>query len=134
CVAGQVDMNSWDFLQVPMMNEINKEVGQEVCDMAPTNVLRSVIINREKPPFGDADLRRAIALTIDRQAFIDTLTQGKGIVGGALLSPPFGVWGMPPDRIKTLPSYSPDVAANRAEARKLMEKLGYGPKDRKSVV
>jgi len=129
-VSGKVDMTSWYFLQVPMLNDINKQVGQEVCHMAPTNVLRSVIINREKPPFGDADLRRAIALTIDRQAFIDTLTQGKGIVGGALLSPPFGVWGMPSDMMKTLPGYSPDVAANRAEARKLMEKLGYGPNNR----
>ena len=129
-VSGKVDMTSWYFLQVPMLNDINKQVGQEVCHMAPTNVLRSVIINREKPPFGDADLRRAIALTIDRQAFIDTLTQGKGIVGGALLSPPFGVWGMPSDMMKTLSGYSPDVAANRAEARKLMEKLGYGPNNR----
>jgi len=129
-VSGKVDMTSWYFLQVPMLSDINKQVGQEVCHMAPTNVLRSVIINREKPPFGDANLRRAIALTIDRQAFIDTLTQGKGIVGGALLSPPFGVWGMPSDMMKTLPGYSPDVAANRAEARKLMEKLGYGPNNR----
>ena len=129
-VSGKVDMTSWYFLQVPMLNDINKQIGQEVCHMAPTNVLRSVIINREKPPFGNPNVRRAIALTLDRQAFIDTLTQGKGIVGGALLSPPFGVWGMPPDLMRTLPGYGPDVAANRAEARKLMEKLGYGPNNR----
>ena len=98
--------------------------------MAPTNVLRSVIINREAKPFGNPDVRRAIALTLDRQAFIDTLTQGKGIVGGALLSPPFGVWGMPPELMRTLPGYGPDVTANRAEARKIMEKLGYGPNNR----
>jgi len=42
--------------------------------MAPTNVLRSVIINREAPPFGKPEVRRAIALTLDRKAFIDTLT------------------------------------------------------------
>src|SRR5438045_686320 len=100
------------------------------CHVAPTNVLRSVIINRDAQPFGKPEIRRAIAMTLDRQAFIDTLTQGKGIVGGALLSPPFGVWGMPPDLMKTLPGYGPDVAANRAEARKLMEKLGYGPNNR----
>ena len=98
--------------------------------MAPTNVLRSVIINREAKPFDNPDLRRAIALTLDRPAFIDTLTQGKGIVGGALMSPPFGVWGMPSDLVRTLPGYGPDVAANRAEARKIMEKLGYGPNNR----
>ena len=129
-VSGNVDMTSWYFLQVPMLNDINKQLGKEVCHMAPTNVLRSVIINREAQPFGKPEIRRAIAMTLDRQAFIDTLTQGKGIVGGALLSPPFGVWGMPPDLMKTLPGYGPDVAANRAEARKLMEKLGYGPNNR----
>ena len=29
-----------------------------------------------------------------------------------------------------MPGYGPDVTANRAEARKLMEKLGYGPNNR----
>src|SRR5204863_9467899 len=106
-VSGKVDMTSWYFLQVPMLKDINNQMGQELCHMAPTNVLRSVIINREAPPFGKPEVRRAIALTLDRPAFINTLTQGKGIVGGALLSPPFGVWGMPPDMMKTLPGYGP---------------------------
>jgi hypothetical protein len=33
---------------------------------------------------------------------------------------------MPPEMLATLPGYDPDIAKNRAEARKLMEKLGYG--------
>src|SRR6202011_3236404 len=36
-------------------------------------------------------------------------------------------WGMPADVLKTLPGYDPDVAKNRVEAKKIMEKLGYGP-------
>ena len=83
-VSGKVDMTSWYFLQVPMLNDINKQMGQELCHMSPTNVLRSVIINREAAPFNKPEVRRAMALTLDRKAFIDTLTQGKGIVGGAL--------------------------------------------------
>src|SRR5205814_3031766 len=106
-VSGQVDMTSWYFLQVPMLYDINKQIGQEVCHMAPTNVLRSVIINREKPPFGDPNVRRAIALTLDRQAFIDTLTQDQGIVRGALLSPPFGLCGMPPGLLMTRTVHGP---------------------------
>jgi peptide/nickel transport system substrate-binding protein len=129
-VSGKVDMTSWYFLQVPMLKDINSQIGQEVCHLAPSNVLRSVIINREAAPFGKPEVRRAIALTLDRQAFIDTLTQGKGSVGGALLAPPEGVWGMPPEMVRSLPGYGPDVTANRAEARKLMEKLGYGPNNR----
>ena len=41
--------------------------------------------------------------------------------------PPSGLWGMPPDLLKTLPGYDPNVQKSRAEARALMEKLGYGP-------
>jgi peptide/nickel transport system substrate-binding protein len=132
-VSGKVDMTSWYFLQVPMLNDINKQMGQELCHMAPSNVLRSVIINRDAPPFGKPEVRRAIALTLDRKAFIDTLTQGKGIVGGALMSPPFGIWGLPADMVTSLPGYGPDVAAARAEARKLMESQGYGPNKRLAI-
>jgi peptide/nickel transport system substrate-binding protein len=129
-VSGNVDMTSWYFLQVPMLADVKSQDPQAICELVPSNVLRSVIINRGAPPFGNLDVRRAIALTLDRQAFIDTLTQGKGNVGGALLAPPEGVWGMPPELVRSFPGYGPDVAANRAEARKLMEKLGYGPNNR----
>ena len=76
---------------------------------------------------------RAASLSVDRRAFIDIPTEGKGDIGGAMLPPPEGVWGMPPDLLKTLPGYDPDVPKNRAEARKIMEKLGYGPDKRLAV-
>src|SRR5947207_15429432 len=50
-----------------------------------------------------------------------------------MLPPPAGLWGLPPEILATLPGYGPDVEKNRAEARKLMEKLGYGPNKRLSV-
>jgi ABC-type transport system substrate-binding protein len=34
---------------------------------------------------------------------------------------------MPPDRLRTLPGYDPDVRNNRREARDIMRRLGYGP-------
>ena len=43
---------------------------------------------------------------------------------------PAGVWGMPPEMLETMPGYGPDVKKNRDEARKLMEKAGYGPDKR----
>ena len=50
-----------------------------------------------------------------------------------MLPPPEGVWGVPPEMLKNLPGYGPDVAKNRAEARKIMKKLGYGPNNRLSI-
>jgi peptide/nickel transport system substrate-binding protein len=47
--------------------------------------------------------------------------------------PPEGAWGMPPEILRTLPGYDPDVRKNRAEARRIMEKLGYGPDRRLPV-
>jgi peptide/nickel transport system substrate-binding protein len=44
-----------------------------------------------------------------------------------MLPPPEGAWGMPPEVLRTLPGYSTDVEKSRAEARKIMEELGYGP-------
>jgi peptide/nickel transport system substrate-binding protein len=73
------------------------------------------------------ELRRAMALSLDRKAFIDILDQGHGDIGGVLQPPPEGLWGMPPELLKQVPGYDPDVAKNRAQARQLMQTLGYAP-------
>ena len=71
-----------------------------------------------------------MALTLDRKSFIDILGQGEGEIGGALMPPPDGVWGMPPEMVETLPGYTGDVQKNRDEARALIQKAGYGPDKR----
>jgi ABC-type transport system substrate-binding protein len=50
-----------------------------------------------------------------------------------MLPPPEGVWGMPSEVRQKLPGYDPDVAKNRAEGRKIMQKLGYGPDNRLQI-
>ena len=91
------------------------------------------MLNRDAPPFDNPDIRRAMQLTIDRKSFIDILAEGQGDISGAMLPPPGGLWGLPPEILASLPGYGPDVAANRAAARQLMEKHGYGPDKRLSV-
>src|SRR5260370_39626876 len=68
-----------------------------------------------------------MSLSLDRKAFIDILYQGQGDTGGAMQPPPEGVWGLPAETLQTLPGYDPDVHKSRAEARQIMERLGYGP-------
>ena len=74
-----------------------------------------------------------MALSLDRKGFIDILGEGQFTIGAVIMPPPEGIWGMPPEMLRTLPGYDPDVQKNRAEARQLMEKLGYGPDRRFKV-
>jgi len=126
-LAGKVDLTSPYYLQVPVVNDIRNQAPEAICNLVPVNVNRNVMMNREAAPFSNPDLRGAVALSLDRKAFVDTLTLGKGDFGGVMQPPPEGVWGMPPDMLSTLPGYDPDIQKNRAEARRIMERLGYGP-------
>jgi peptide/nickel transport system substrate-binding protein len=132
-LAGKVDLTSPYYLQVPVVNDIRNQAPEAICNLVPVNVNRNVMMNREAAPFSNPDLRRAVALSLDRKAFIDTLTLGKGDFGGVMQPPPEGIWGMPSEMLQTLPGYNPDVPKNRAEARQIMEKLGYRPDKRLQI-
>jgi ABC-type transport system substrate-binding protein len=118
---------------IPQLKDIKNQAPQAICEVAVSNTGRNLITNRDAPPFDNPDLRRAMSLSLDRKAFIDILYEGQGNIGGAMLPPTEGLWGMPADVLKTLPGYGPDEQKNRAEARSIMQKLGYGPDKRLPV-
>jgi peptide/nickel transport system substrate-binding protein len=125
--AGQFDM-TWPFsVTIPLLKDVKTQAPQANCQLATNNGTVNLLVNRDKPPFDNADLRKAIALSLDRKSFIGILTEGQGKIGGAMLPPPAGLWGMPPEMLQTIPGYGADVAKNREEARAIMTKLGYGP-------
>jgi peptide/nickel transport system substrate-binding protein len=126
-VAGKLDMTFPYEVTVPLLKDIESHDPQAICELRPRGVSSTLIVNRDAPPFDNTDLRRAMALTLDRRAFIDVLSGGQGDIGAAMLPPPEGLWGMPPDRLRMLPGYDPDVQNNRREAREVMQRLGYGP-------
>jgi len=128
-IAGEFDMTFDTDVTIPLMKDIADKRPDAVCALVPTAVSRNLIVNRDAPPFDNADLRRALALTIDRNAFNQILQEGKGDIGGAMLPPPEGNWGLPPEQLASVPGFG-DVAKNREEARAIMTKLGYGPDKR----
>ena len=132
--AGNFDRGGQGILSIPLMKEIKKQAPQAICEVVPWNIPRQMLVNRSKPPFDNAELRRAMALTLDRRAFIDILSDGQGEIGGAMMPPPAGSWGMPPEMLQTLPGYRSDIVRNRAEAREITKKLGYGPDKRLSAI
>jgi peptide/nickel transport system substrate-binding protein len=126
-VAGKVD---WIAMTIPLLKDLRKQSADPICEVTPGGISRNLIINRDAPPFDNADMRRAVALSLDRKAFIDIISDGQGDIGGVMQPLPEGLWGMPPDVMTTLPGYDPDVRKNRSEAREIMGKLGYRPDKR----
>src|SRR5208282_4556840 len=122
-VAGKFDLTFPYEVTIPLLKDVASQAPRAICEVGPTNVSTNLTINRDAPPFDNPDMRRALALALDRKAFIDILAEGQGDIGGAMLPPPAGVWGMPPDILKTIPGYDPDVDKSRAEARKIMAGL-----------
>ncbi len=129
-VSGRVDMTFPYEMSIPLVRDIKAQSPAGNCEVATMNGTTNLLVNRDAPPFNDPDIRRATALTLDRKAFIDILSEGQNSMGGAMLSPPEGVWGMPREILLTIPGYGPDIAGNRAEARAIMAKLGFGPDKR----
>jgi peptide/nickel transport system substrate-binding protein len=121
-VVGKLD---WIVTSIQLAKDIRNEAPAAICEALPGGISSNLLINRDQPPFDNAELRRAMALTLDRRAFIDILSEGQGDIGGVMQPLPEGLWGMPGEVPKTLPGYNPDVEKNRAEAREIMKKLGY---------
>jgi peptide/nickel transport system substrate-binding protein len=132
-IAGNLDM-TWPYtVRIPLLKDIQSQAPEAICELAPNNVSSNLIVNRDAPPFQKPELRRAMALSLDRKAFIDILSDGQGNIGGVMQPPAEGIWGMLPDVLQTLPGYGPDVLKNRAEARQIMQTLGYGPENRLKI-
>jgi peptide/nickel transport system substrate-binding protein len=99
-IAGQVD---WIATTLPLLKEVKSQAPGAICEVTLGGISRNLIINRGAPPFENADMRRAMALSLDRKAFIDIISEGQGDIGGVMQPSPEGVWGMPPEVLNALP-------------------------------
>ncbi|HEX3862590.1 MAG TPA: ABC transporter substrate-binding protein [Stellaceae bacterium] len=125
-IAGNFDMTFPYEVSPPLMRDVKNQLPQAICEVVPLHDAPNVLLSK-KPPFDNPDLRRAIAMSLDRKAFIDILGEGQGDIGTAMLPAPEGLWAMPKEMMQKLPGYDPDVAKSREAARQLMRGLGYGP-------
>jgi peptide/nickel transport system substrate-binding protein len=125
--AGRFDMDTPFGVTIPTLKDFKEQAPKAICEISQVNVPRTMLINPAAPPFDNPELRRAMTLAVDRKAFVDIITDGVGHSGANMMPPPEGVWGMSPEMLQTLPGYGTDIEKNRAEARKIMATLGYGP-------
>lgn len=125
--AGKFDLNLTGELTPELVKDVQAQVPSMQCVVQPSNTQGNLLINRDKPPFDDARIRKAMVLAIDRKAFSDILSRGIDKIGGAMLAPPEGIWGWSKEFMETVPGYGADVEKSREEGRKIMRELGYGP-------
>lgn len=127
--AGEFDTSgSSTVLNLLQMKEVQSKAPNTVCSQTGSLVTGVVLINHKAPPFDNPKVRRAVSLAIDRAAFVKS-HHGGSRVGGIMMSAPYGAWGLTPEQLASIPGYDKDMEKNRAEARKLMEEAGYGPKN-----
>jgi peptide/nickel transport system substrate-binding protein len=123
--TGDFDLTYPSDVTVPLMKDMKKQAPTATCVLNPSGVSANLIVNRTKPPFDNADIRKAMSLALDREAFNKILSEGQASTGGAMLPLPAGQWGMPEDMVASLPGYGKDVEGNIKQAQQIMEKLGY---------
>src|SRR5687768_4491418 len=98
----------------------NKVTVQE----SPWDCILLVAINHEKKPFDDKRVRRALTLALDRHTGSKALSKiaiVKEVAGVQVPGTPFAT---PPEELKKLAGYWPDIEKSRAEARKLLKEAG----------
>lgn len=131
--AGQSDMTFPTDVTMPIYKDIIQQVPGAQCTVRPTGVTYNLIFNRDTAPFNDERARAALALTLDRKSMINIMSEGRDLIGGSMLPPPAGVWGVGSEDLSDLPGYGPDIEKSREAARALMQEAGYGPDKRLKI-
>src|SRR6202035_934074 len=74
-IAGNYDLTFAGSVTVPLLKEVKSQMPEAICELPPGSVSNNLIVNRDATPFDNPDLRRAMALSLDRQAFVDILSE-----------------------------------------------------------
>ena len=83
-----------------------------------------ISFNPARKPFDDVRVRRALSLALDRWSGADALGKITNLrhVGGVML--PGGEWAASKAELEKYPGFGRDMAANRAEAKRLLKEAG----------
>ncbi|GAA5106771.1 ABC transporter substrate-binding protein [Haloechinothrix salitolerans] len=81
------------------------------------NCIMTVTFNLDRPMFDDVDTRRAIALALDKQQYLDRVQFGQGKVAEAPISS--GISYAHAENLDGMPSYNPD------ESARLLDEAGW---------
>jgi peptide/nickel transport system substrate-binding protein len=91
---------------------------------SPWDCLALVTMNHEHKPFDDRRVRRALTLALDRYEASRNLSRIAVVKEVAGIQVPGTPWATPPAELEKLAGYGRDIAASRAEARRLLREAG----------
>ena len=106
-------------------DELVSKLGDKIkVQESPWLIDLMLVFNVAHKPLDDARVRRALSLAIDRWAMADALSQTTFLkfVGGLLR--PGSDMAAPEQTLTALPGFSRDIAASRAEAKRLLAEAG----------
>jgi peptide/nickel transport system substrate-binding protein len=122
--AGQADfVMLHDRKEADPVLKINPKA---VTETFPVEEIHGLLFNQTKPPFTDVRVRKAIHLTIDRQAADKAVNFGEGLIAGPIVVASKAGWAIPSDELQKLPGYRQPKAQDLAEAKRLLAEAGYG--------
>jgi ABC-type transport system substrate-binding protein len=89
--------------------------------------LAGLILNVQRKPFDDVNVRRAFYLAMDRKAMVEAIAAGQGYMGTPF--PPDNWWSAPKDEIWTWPGYRYVDADGKPLANPYVEGAVKDPRD-----
>ena len=122
--AGRIHLwDTWPPMGKAASEELKGARGNEVDVYRwPINTIWIVFLNTKKPPFDNADMRRAVHLALNRQELITKALDGAG-VPCAMLDPKLvGEAALPLAELEKMPGCRPNKEQDLAEAEKLVKK------------
>jgi peptide/nickel transport system substrate-binding protein len=121
--AGKVMLwDAWPPMRKTQADELARARQDVDIYQASINTIFLVYLNSKKPPFDNADMRRAVNLAIDRQEMVAKALEGAG-VPCAILDPKLsGDFALPLEEVNKIPGCRQPKDGDIAEAKRLVEK------------
>ncbi len=126
--TGEID--AFDHIDATALTSVLNGIKGDVPGLITGATATSwrMILIKNKPPFDDIRVRKAMQIGIDRQEFVDAAFQGNGFPSGLAITPKGagGVWGLSQEEEKRFPGLNQATHdADAAEAERLLKEAGF---------